>query len=244
MSPGIRDRIGRPAGCDWLLLLLVAVWAVAGSLGNYYRLRGPTDGSTQIWLLLVMALWAAIAGVVVYSMIRRRRRPADYGFSFRGGGVASLAVLVLVHIYLVMSGKFVLSPTGNYLLSTFGASLEELAFRAIAIDRFILLMDGIRAKAFWAILASSVLFTVPHVISKSPAMLQGIFISSLIMGYVYYKSRSILLPVWIHATANAGYLGGILAAGAYCLIGLADLAIWPGLPAPGRAPGASRSAGS
>jgi hypothetical protein len=59
-----------------------------------------------------------------------------------------------------------------------------------------------------------VLFTVPHVRSKSPAMLQGIFISSLI-----------LLPAWVHAVANSGYLGGLLAAGAYCLIGLAGLAV-------------------
>ena len=102
--------------------------------------------------------------------------------------------------------------------------LEELASRAIAIDCFLLLLDGIKGKAFWAILASSVVFTVPHVISKSPGMLQGIFTASLIMGYVYYKSRSLLLPAWIHAVANAGYLGGLLAAGAYCLIGLADLA--------------------
>lgn len=236
MSPGIRDRIGRLAYCDRLLLVLIAVWAVAGGLGNYYRLRGPTVGSRQFWLLLTMALWAAIAGVVAYSLIRRRRRPADYGFSFRRGGVASLAVLAAVHVYLAISGRLVLSATGNYLLSTFGASMEELAFRAIAIDCFLLLIDGMKAKAFWAILASSVVFTVPHVTSKSPAMLQGIFISSLIMGYVYYKSRSILLPAWIHAVANAGYLGGILAAGAYCLIALADLVIWPRTPGAGPSP--------
>ena len=100
MTPGIRDRFARLAGCDRLLLLLTAAWLIGGSLANYYRLHGPAEGPAQFWLLLVMALWATLSGVVVYSLIRRRRRPADYGFSFRRGGVASLTVLAAVHVYL------------------------------------------------------------------------------------------------------------------------------------------------
>jgi membrane protease YdiL (CAAX protease family) len=106
--------------------------------------------------------------------------------------------------------------------------MEELVFRAIAIDVFILLMSGIKAKAFWAILATSALWSVPHIPSKSPAQLiQGILLGGLFFGYVYYKSRSILLPAWIHVSANAGYLGGVLIAGLYCLIGVADCMIGP-----------------
>jgi membrane protease YdiL (CAAX protease family) len=173
-----------------------------------------------------MILLAAIAGVIAYSMIRQQRRPADYGFSLKRGGVASLAVLAVIHVYLVISGKFVLSATVNFLWIVLGAFLEELVFRAIAIDKFILLMDGIKAKAFWAILASSALFSVLHIPSKSPTELRGIFLSSLIAGYVYYKSRSILLPAWIHVASNAGFLGGIWIAALYCLISFADSAIW------------------
>lgn len=56
----------------------------------------------------------AIVGVIAYSVIRQQRRPADYRFSFKRGGVASLAVLVGIHVYLVISGKFVLSGTGSF----------------------------------------------------------------------------------------------------------------------------------
>ena len=56
-----------------------------------------------------MILWAFIAGVIAYSVIRRQRRLADYGFSFKRGGVASLAMLAVIHVYLVIGGKFVLS---------------------------------------------------------------------------------------------------------------------------------------
>lgn len=115
--------------------------------------------------------------------------------------------------------------------------MEELVFRVIAIDKLTLLMDGIHSKAFWAILGSSALFSVPHIPSKSPAELLGIFISSLILGCIYYKSRSILLPAWIHGVANAGYLGGLWIAGLCCLISFADWSVWSGTSKlPPRAP--------
>ncbi len=227
MSPGIRSRIRRLAWYDRLLLLLTVGWSLGGIPVNCFHQRHRMDGTAVFLELLTMILWATIAGVVAYSVIRQKRRPADYGFSFKRGGVASLAVLAVIHGYLVISGKFALSAPENYLLSAVGAFMEELAFRAIAIDRFILLMDGIKAKAFWAILASSALWSLPHIPSKSPAqLLPGIFLGGLFFGYVYYKSRSILLPAWIHAAANAGYLGGILIAGLYCLISFADWAFW------------------
>jgi membrane protease YdiL (CAAX protease family) len=233
MCAGIDHRIRRLGRRDRLLLLLTGCWAILAIPGNYFRVHGLMDGARQFrtlqaFQILWMLLLAAIAGVIAYSVIRHQRRPADYGFSFRRGGVASLALLAAVHLYLLIGGKFVLSATGSFFpLIVWGALMEELVFRAIAIDQLIQLMDGIRGKAFWAILASSTLFTVLHIASKTPAELLGIFSGSLVSGYIYYKSRSILLPAWIHGVANAGYLGGIWIAGLCCLISFADWAIWP-----------------
>jgi membrane protease YdiL (CAAX protease family) len=233
MIAGIDNRIRRLGRCDTLLLLLTGIWTILAVPGNYFRVHPLMDGALQLRTLVIfqylwMLLLAAVAGVVAYTAVRRQRRPADYGFSFQRGGVASLAVLAAIHVYLAISGKLVLSPTGSsFLLTVFGAFMEELVFRAVAIDKFILLMDGVKHRAFWAILASSVLWSIPHIPSKSPAqLLGGIFLGGLFFGYVYYKSRSILLPAWIHASANAGYLGGLLIAGVYCLISFADWAIW------------------
>jgi membrane protease YdiL (CAAX protease family) len=228
--PRIRNRIRKLGSCDRLLLLLTVGWTFLGIPGNYFRVHGPLDGARQFRTLplLIQILWmvllAAIVGVIAYSVIRQQRRPADYGFSFNRGGVASLAILAVIHVYLVISGKFVLSATGSFfLLAVFGSFMEELAFRVIAIDKLILLMDGINAKAFWAILASAVLWCVPHVVSTPPSQLVGgIFFGGLFFGFIYYKSRSILLPAWIHVVANAGYPGGVLIAALYCLIGIVD----------------------
>ena len=227
MSPGIRNRIRKLTGCDRLLLLLTVAWTILGIPANYSRVHGFMDGTGQFWTLLAKIQWVAIAGVIAYSVIRRQRRPADYGFSLKRGGVASLAILAAVHVYLGISGKLVLSAPENFLWGAWGAFMEELVFRAIAIDKLILLLDGIKTKVFWAILASSALWSVTHMPSKSPAqLLGGIFLGGLFFGYVYYKSGSILLPAWIHGIANAGYLGGVLIAALYCLISFADRAIW------------------
>ena len=105
--------------------------------------------------------------------------------------------------------------------------MEELAFRAIAIDRFILLLEGVENKVFWAIVASSALWSIPHITSKSFSQLVGgIFLGGLFFGYVYYKSRSILLTAWIHSVANAGYPGGLVTLALYCVISFADWTIW------------------
>lgn len=230
MSPGIRDRFRRLAGYDRLLLLLTGGLFIVGILDNYFRVHDPMH--RPFWSLSLMILEAAILGVVAYSVIRHQRRPTDYGFSFKTGGVVSLGILVVVHVYLVISGKLLLSATtdprarGNFLWAVLFVLMEELVVRAIWIDKFILLMDGIPNKAFWAILASSVLWSLAHIPSLPPSqVVGGIFLGGLLFGYVYYKSRSILLPVWIHGVANAGYLGGILLAAVYCLISVADFTI-------------------
>ncbi len=227
MSPGISDRIQRLAWYDRLLLLVIVVSSIGGIQANYLHQRHRIDGTAIFLDLITKILWAAIAAAVAWSVIRQKRRPADYGFSFKTGGVASLAVLAVIHVYLVISSKLVLSATEGYLWSAIGAFMEELLFRAVAIDMFIVLMDGIKARAFWAILTSSALWSLPHVASKSPAqLLGGIFLGGLFFGYVYYKSRSILLPAWIHVVGNAGYFGGMIITGLYCLVGFADWAIW------------------
>jgi membrane protease YdiL (CAAX protease family) len=245
MNPNILSRFRSLQFCDRLLILLAIACAVAGVPGNYFRVRGLANDALLFWTLVAMMLWVGIAGVIAWSVIRRQRRPADYGLSFRPGGVASLVMLALIHIYLAITGKFVLNANGSLVFSVWGVFTEELLFRSVAIDKFILLMNGIRHKAFWAILASSVLWSVPHITSKSPSqLLGGIFLGALFFGYIYYKSRSILLPAWIHGVANAGYPGGLLIAALYCALGAADCAIASRNKKHSRAATGSRSAGA
>jgi hypothetical protein len=114
-----RSRIRRLGPCDRLPLLFIGGWTVIAIPGNYLRVHGLVHGARQSWTLLAMIqilsilLPAAIAVVIAYSVIRQGRRPAEYGFSFKRGSVASLALLADIHVYLVISGRFVLSPIGG-----------------------------------------------------------------------------------------------------------------------------------
>jgi membrane protease YdiL (CAAX protease family) len=225
ITPDMFSRIRSLGCCDKLLFLLTFAWTIVGILANYFRVRGPRSEALLFWSVVALILWVAVGGVIAYSVIRQQRRPADYGLSFQRGGVASFVLLALIHIYLAISGQFVLYANGSFMWSAAGAFMEELVFRSFAIDKFILLMEGIKRKAFWAILPSSVLWSLPHLPSKSPSQLLGIFLGGLFFGYLYYKSRSILLPAWIHSVANAGYMGGVLIAALYCVLAVADCAI-------------------
>jgi membrane protease YdiL (CAAX protease family) len=226
MSVGVRDRVRRLRGCDRLLFGLIAFWIIAGIPGNYFRVRGLSNQGVLFWTFVAIILWAGISGVIAYSVIRRQRRSANYGISFQRGAVVSLAIIALFHIYLVASGKFVLSPGANLVWSAWGVFMEELVFRAIAIDQFLSLMDGSQHKAFGAIVASALLWSAMHIPSKSPVqVVGGIFLGGLLFGYIFHKTRSILLPAWIHSVANAGYAGGLLIVAVYCAIGVVDCAI-------------------
>jgi len=224
MNPGVGSRIRRLWHHDRLLLLLPVAWSIFGTIDNYFRLRSVGYRTSGFRLLLSIVLWATVAGALAWSTFRQQRRLADFGFTFERGGLVSLAAVMLLHVYLAITGKLILSaPAGSlWIVMAVGAFMEEVVFRVVAIDAFILLLDRVKGKAFWAILASSALFSACHVPSKSPVLLQGIFISSLIAGYVYYKTKSVLLPAWIHAATNAGFAGGFLAAVLYCTAAAAD----------------------
>jgi len=129
---------GRLPGYKWMLLLLTVAWVIASTAANYFGPRGGGRG----WTLLMMFIWVSIGAVIVYSIIHRKQRPAAYGFSFAKGSLAALAIIVVIHAYLIVSGKFHKSTPDALLLSASGAFMEEIACRVIVIDSLILLMNG------------------------------------------------------------------------------------------------------
>ena len=66
------------AWCDRLLLFLIVFWSIGGIPGNYLHQHHRMDGTLLLLDLLTKILFV---GLVAWSLIRRQRRPADYGFS-------------------------------------------------------------------------------------------------------------------------------------------------------------------
>ena len=72
--------------------------------------------------------------------------------------------------------------------------LEEVYYRKIILNQI-----ETRYNSFWAILISSIMFSLFHMNS---AQCQISFVFGLLAGYLYVKTRRIEIPVLLHSTVN------------------------------------------
>lgn len=88
--------------------------------------------------------------------------------------------------------------TGNMLAVTIiclaGPIVEELIFRGVFQNYFLQKTTPLRS-----ILYSSVLFALMHI---SPDKLLETFLAGLLLGYLHYKTKSLVLPILIHCLNN------------------------------------------
>ena len=74
---------------------------------------------------------------------------------------------------------------------------EELLFRGL-IQTDLAAAFGIR----WAIFGSSAIFAVMHLTWRSSLELVFVFAVGLLLGYIYHRTRSLVLPTLVHAVGN------------------------------------------
>lgn len=219
-------RYQRLVGFDKWLLWLTLAWSILGTLGNYVRVHTDNYLASLVLQLAVMALWLVVVITMIKSIKGGGRLLRDYGFSLKLGGLISLAAVVAFSAYKLANQQVGIEPIDpTFVFKVTTAFMEEVVFRAIAINIFISYFDGIKGKSFWAILASTIIWTIPHIPSKTPSEWEGIFVGSIIIGYVYSWSRSVLIPAWIHVVSNASWFGGFFACLAYLLIAAVDFPI-------------------
>ncbi len=221
-----RTRYHQLVGFDKWLLWLTLAWSILGIVSNYVRVHTDNNLLNVILQLAVMALWLMIAVTIIRSITNSDRLLRDYGFSFRLGGLISLAVVIAFSAYKIAEQQVGTELIDSeFIFKVTGAFMEEIVFRAVAINIFISYFDGIKGKLFWAILASTIIWTVPHIPSKTPIEWEWLFVSSIISGYIYRWSRSVLLPAWLHVASNTSWFGGLIACIAYLLIAVFDFPI-------------------
>ena len=74
---------------------------------------------------------------------------------------------------------------------------EELLFRGL------LQSDLTRALGWkWGVVLSSLMFAVMHLTWRSIPELFFVFFASLILGYLYYKTKSLVAPIVMHGIGN------------------------------------------
>jgi membrane protease YdiL (CAAX protease family) len=72
--------------------------------------------------------------------------------------------------------------------------LEELLFRGLILSSF-----SKRFGPIIAIIISSLVFSLLHIV---PSVIAGLFLNSLIVGWVVFKTRSIICGILVHSLNN------------------------------------------
>jgi hypothetical protein len=207
---GPTDRISL-----WLILIITPIVAVC----NWIRVSSESVLLISYTTIVALLMWAAVFGTITYSIAVRGRSPANYGFTLRLGTLISWVAVFIMSLLKSTYSDYAIPD--NWIESSarlIGATCEELLFRAIAIN---VIGSALRASGrndLWAIPISAALWVLPHVPTKEIGFLPFLFLTGVILGFIYRYSRSILFPMWGHVVANASWLGGVIVIVIYVIV--------------------------
>jgi len=221
-------------------LLLIAAYSLFGVGANYlFRQAHQMNdyGFLTIPGLLTCLGVTTVAIVIAISILKYDYSLRDYGFSLGWGFIVSLAVAFIGMAWLIYRNGISL-PTLDikFPFMVLQASVEELVFRVILIDLLVVHWKGRKLAVLYAVLISSVVFTIPHIPLKNTMELVGIFNSSIVAGFVYYKTRSALLLIFYHVLSNTFPVYGIWGAGVAVIVSSALSLLGETNRRPGAAP--------
>jgi membrane protease YdiL (CAAX protease family) len=195
-------------------MAVIGIYFVAGCICNAYG-SPYAEPIPKFVNVLVPILQTFLYGGIVFSILGLGRTIEQWGFTSDEKSSYSIVPGVLL---LVMVGAIhgVLLPTEsslNFALGVLGASAEELYLRVLLITLLLRIFEQKQHKGWWAVLGSSVIFTIPHLFipewSIGVALANGMS-AGLIFGFAFYKTRSNFFPIVTHATLNTVKEGGIL----------------------------------
>ena len=141
-------------------------------LSPVWLLRGRTS-----WTILLLCVLAAL-GSLAPSMWLQEQMP-------------DLSDLLEKEFIAIMS-----RPEGYAVLALFAPLVEEVVFRGAVLRS---LLDDSRIRPLWAVVISALLFALIHL---NPAQMPHAFLLGLLLGWVYYRTGSILPGVAVHWANN------------------------------------------
>ena len=197
------------------LLVTYAVyfcWAWAGGQPSKEILSSMANGTmpmTAIQTIVIQTVFSVIV-LVVFLALRWSRVSRSYLKSKPVGvlfwsAIAALGTIIPSEVFLELVSlpdlssevlREVMTTRGGYLaVCIFAPLVEELVFRG-AILR--VLLDGMRHH-WGAIVVSALIFAVVHV---NPAQMPHAFCIGLLIGWMYYRTRSVIPGIMLHWVNN------------------------------------------
>ena len=159
--------------------------------------------------LLLPAVYSTILALCAWHIYRKNISLRDIGFS-RDRVLRHVLIGVLVGVPLGAGEYFIITPAAAfptfeikylrrdlaYMVFFVGLG-EELLFRGL-VQRDMTNLLGWK----WGLLGASLMFGVMHLTWRSIPELGFTFLAGMLLGYLYYRTRSLTSPIVAHGVAN------------------------------------------
>lgn len=222
----------RHSSPDNLRSLLMPAVCLAFSIGGFilnlvHVAILKSNDLTELYIVQIIGNLYALSAfaVIIVDISVWKGSLTKWGFVFGKGFTISLGLVILATLLIAYQTTFL--TTVNFALFVqiiLRRASEELIFRALMITEIRRLFHSIVWNRHLAVIASSLLFTVTHIPTKSAVELISVFTTSLLLGYIYLLTGSILFPIYAHCMADTaqrfGWLIGVLVIVIYILITL------------------------
>ena len=205
---------------------LIALYVILGFIGNYLFHIFQND-SGKVLLINYFSLFIIFIGIIAlfFGLQKKHYKITDYGFIINKRLWISIIIICIGTIFLIkdynLYGEVL---TVKLFLSVILVMIEEIIFRAILFNKLMNILINNKYKVILSIILSSLIFTLPHIPIKNFAELMGVFTSSVAFTYIYYLSRSIVLPIYFHVISNTitsfGLLGGFISLIIYFILSI------------------------
>ena len=159
--------------------------------------------------LLLPAVYSTILALCAWHIYRKNISLRDIGFS-RDRVLRHVLIGVLVGVPLGAGEYFIITPAAafptfeiKYLMRDLAYMVlfvglgEELLFRGL-VQRDMTNLLGWK----WGLLGASLMFGVMHLTWRSIPELGFTFLAGVLLGYLYYRTRSLTSPIVAHGIGN------------------------------------------
>lgn len=174
--------------------------------------KGFADGSLQVtapMFIVISAIYSIITLIIflwrkwcVVSRNYLRSRPFDVLF---WAAIAALGTIIPSEVFLELvplpdmnsqlMGEIMLNRWGYLSICIFAPLVEELVFRGAILRA---LLQGF-SRHWVAIVCSALLFALIHM---NPAQMPHAFCLGLLLGWMYYRTRSVIPGIMVHWVNN------------------------------------------
>jgi membrane protease YdiL (CAAX protease family) len=159
--------------------------------------------------LLLPAVYSTILALCAWHIYRKNISLRDIGFS-RDRVLRHVLIGVLVGVPLGVGEYFIITPAAAFPTFEIKYLMRDLAYMVIFVGlgeellfRGLVQRDMTNLLGWkWGLLGASLMFGVMHLTWRSIPELGFTFLAGVLLGYLYYRTRSLTSPIVAHGIGN------------------------------------------